>query len=82
MSMNTRPIVGKNYRITKFKKGPQFGTVDLQVELIPRHPPTPEKFQRKARIRRVNQDFFQRRLTEIRWAAAREQIERDYVERG
>jgi hypothetical protein len=50
----------------------------IYQEMVPEPPPTPEKFQRKARIRRVNQAFFQHRLTEIRWAAAREQIERDY----
>ena len=75
-------ICNKHEKVTGYKKGPQPGTFDFRVELIPRHPPTPEKFQRKARIRRVNQAFLQHRLTEIRWAAAREQIERDYAERG
>ena len=64
MDFIQRPIVGKNYRIVKHKKGPRPGTVDLQVELIPRTPPTPEKFQRKARIRRLKQAWKRGELTD------------------
>ncbi len=77
-----RGIVGKDFVITGYKDGPQKGTIDLRVERVAKPKPTPEKFQRKARIRRLNQAFFQGRLTQIRWAAAREQVEIDYAERG
>ena len=75
MDINQRPIVGKNYRIVKHKKGPRPGTVDLLVELIPRTPPTPEKFQRKARLRRLKQQGQDS-------DAAIAQVERDYAKRG
>ena len=75
MDINQRPIVGKNYRIVKHKKGPSFGTVDLLVELIPRTPPTPEKFQRKARLRRLKQ-------TGNDTDEAIRRVEADYKKRG
>jgi hypothetical protein len=68
-------ICNKHERITGYKKGPQPGTVDLRIELIPRHPPTPEKFQRKARLRRLKQQG-----QDSDWAIA--QVERDYAKRG
>ena len=68
-------ICNKHEKVTGYKKGPQPGTFDFRVELIPRHPPTPEKFQRKARLRRLKQAG---QDTD----AAIAQVEADYKERG
>jgi hypothetical protein len=79
-------ICNKHERVTGYKKGPQFGTVDLRVELIPRTPPTPEKFQRKARLRRLKQ---QRRmasqllyLSDLNYQEILQGVEADYAKRG
>ena len=68
-------ICNKHEKVTGYKKGPQPGTIDLRVELIPRHPPTPEKFQRKVRLRRLKQAG---QDTD----AAIAQVEADYAKRG
>lgn len=52
-----RGIVGKDFVITGYKDGPQKGTLDLRVEYVKLPPPTPEKFQPKARMRRLRQQL-------------------------
>jgi hypothetical protein len=73
-----RGICNRRERITGYKNGPQKGTIDFKIELIPVPPPTPEKFQRKARIRRLKQQWQQFKLTNEELEAAIRQVEADY----
>jgi hypothetical protein len=75
-------ICNKHEKVTGYKKGPQPGTVDLRVELIPRHPPTPEKFQRKVRLRRLTQAWHKAELTDSGLLEASQRVETDYAKRG
>jgi hypothetical protein len=75
-------ICNKHERVTGYKKGPRPGTFDFRVELIERTPPTPEKFQRKARLRRLKQQLRKGELTIPERVAARARVEADYAKRG
>lgn len=75
-------ICSKHEKVTGYKPGPQPGTFDFRVELIPLPAPTPEKFQRKARLRRLKQAYWQDRMSCADYVKARERVEADYKTRG
>ncbi len=74
-----RGICNKHERVTGYKDGPQPGTIDLRVELVPLPPPTPEKFQRKARLRRLKQQLNSYQLLVHDYVAACLRVEDDYA---
>ena len=72
-------ICNRNERVVSYKKGPQPGTIDLRVELIPRRPPTNEKFQLKARLRRLKQQLRDAQINILEFGEAVVLIEDDYL---
>lgn len=55
------------------------GEVVVYMMMLPEPPPTPEKFQRKARIRRLRQQWQKWELTNEELEAAIQQVEDDYT---
>lgn len=76
-----RGIVGKDFVITGYKDGPQPGTIDLRVERIPLPPPTPEKFQLKARARRLRQQVRDDKITFNEFSVSLKSAGDDYYQR-
>jgi len=74
-------IVGKDFVITGYKDGPQKGTIDLRVERRPLPPPTPEKFQPKARMRRLRQQLRDGAITHSEFLDAELRVGADFDQR-